>query len=84
MKNIVSKNCGHALSFIALLNVYSSVKEKKQESIFLVFVFLWSQPPRDGRHGRGMEEEVSELTSWVGSGRHRCWPTGYFAESVKR
>ena len=33
------------------------MKETKQESIFLVFVFLLVQPTRDGRHG-----------SWEGGG----------------
>lgn len=38
-------------------NVYSSTKEMKQESIFLIFVFLWVWPPRVGRIGSRVEGE---------------------------
>ena len=58
MKIIVSKNCGHALSSIAPLNIYSSMKETKQESTFLVFVFLWFHPTRVDRIGSRVAGEL--------------------------
>lgn len=60
MKIIASKNRAHALSFIAPLNIYSSVKETEQESIFSVFVFLWSHPTRVGR--------IGSRVGWGGAG----------------
>ena len=64
MEFIVAKIAGQPRSSATHENVYSSVKEMKQEGIFRVFVFLWSQPTRDGRHGSRVA--VEEWTSWVG------------------
>lgn len=86
-KIIANKNRGRALSFIAPLNVYSSVKETKQESTFLVFVFLWSHPTRVGRIGeQGDGEGADERSGQAGQTDDglRNWPAGCFAESGKR
>ena len=75
MEIIVSKNCGPTMFFRDLLECLL-VSEGNETGKYILGLCFPMGPAATGRPPRkqGVEEEVSELTSWVGSGRHRRGP----------